>query len=142
MAFWIRTLADWRLVSISDRQMGQSEAVTRADRNNNPAAMTTAVAHDGGLQLGVDYAQGTSFISNGQTFYTARLLGDPIAITIRAIDVAGFYTKHGTPRWTYADGPIGIPRALWNSFTPTQKKLTVKILYDHEGGTAMKDLFS
>lgn len=104
--------------------------------------MTTDVAKSGGLVLGTDYAVGASFKVGELTLYTAKLLGDPIALTIRVMDKAGFYTKRGTPRWVYSDGPIGIPAKLWNALTHEQKVLTIGVLYAHEGGTTMMALFA
>jgi hypothetical protein len=110
---------------------------SRTDRNNNPTAMTTGVAEAGGLKLGVDYAQGDAFTVDGQTYYTARLLGDPLALTIRVIDTAGFYTTPPNQRWAY----IAMPFALWNSLTPNQKAFVIGWMYGVEGGSTMRDLF-
>lgn len=125
----------------------------RTDDHNNPTAFTTDVAKLGGLVLGTDYEVGAPFTVRGSgglgspgdrvdTFYTAKLLGDPIALTIQLINKIGFYTQHGSPRWSYKDGTIGIPRALWNALTHTQMVLVIGVLYSHEGGTAMKGLFA
>jgi hypothetical protein len=110
---------------------------SRADRNNNPTAMTTGVAWAGGLKLGVDYEQGDAFTAGGNTYYTAKLLGDPLALTIRVIDTAGFYTTPPTQRWSY----IALPFALWGSLTPIQKAFVIGWMYGIEGGVTMKGLF-
>jgi hypothetical protein len=110
----------------------------RTDLNNNPTAFTTDVAKGGGLVLGVDYEQGDSFEAEGKTYYTAKLLGDPIAITIKLINVVGFYTIAPQHRWTY----IALPFALWKQLTIDQKKLVIGFMYQMEGGEAMKYLWS
>lgn len=109
----------------------------RTDRHNNPAAFTTDVAASGNLDLNVDYVQGDPFKVGSKVYYTARLLGDPIEITIRLIDKIGYFTKTNIQRWTY----MAIPKKLWDSFSPAQKKLAIQIHYEHEGGTELKKLF-
>jgi hypothetical protein len=113
----------------------------RTDEHNNPTAFTTDIAKQGGLVLGTDYAQGAPFQDGAVTRYTAKLLGDPIALTIQVINRIGFYTSHGSPRWSYRDGTIGIPKALWDALTHQQMVLVIGVLYAHEGGTAMRGLF-
>lgn len=108
----------------------------RTDRNNNPAAITTEVAQQGGLVLDTDYVAGDPFPAPS-LLVTAKLLGDPIALTIRVIDVVGYYTHQGAARWSY----IAMPKFVWNALTPDLKKQVVGFHYLHEGGTAMKDLF-
>jgi len=117
--------------------------MTRADRNNSPAAFTTSVAQDGGLTLNVDYAQGDPFtVTDAQgrteTYYTAKLLGDPVALTIRVLDTAGWQTHYGAPRWTYMD----LPNATWLKLAEEDKRAIIKLMYHHEGGTALLPLFT
>ena len=107
----------------------------RTDRHRNPAAFTTAIAQQAGLVKGVDYSIGDAF-ADGK-FYTARLLGEPVTLTIRVIDVIGFYTQQGRLRWDY----IGIPQELWTSLTDDQKRRVIGFMYQHEGGTEMRGLF-
>lgn len=109
----------------------------RTDRNNNPTAMTTDVAKSLGLVEGVDYVQGDKF-PGSSNLYTARLLGDPIQTTIKALDAAAanpstqaFYTQSGQQRWTY----MGMTDQQWMALTPDQKKQTVISMYKQEGGT-------
>ena len=109
----------------------------RTDDNRNPTAFTIDIAKEAGLVQGTDYEIGDPFESNGRTFYTARLLGDPVIITLRVINKIGFYTKMPNQRWVY----IGIPFLLWNSLTDQQKRYTIGVMYQNEGGTMMKDLF-
>jgi hypothetical protein len=109
----------------------------RTDRNNNPTAMITQMAEEGGLVLGTDYEQGDSFGSAGTVYFTAKLLGDPIALTIKVIDKLGFYTTAPHARWTY----IAIPYDLWLSLTENQKQYVIGFMYGQEGGTEMRSLF-
>ena len=106
----------------------------RTDRNNNPTAFTTDVARVAGLQEGKDYVAGDPF--SGGT--TAKILGDPIATTIKAIDKMGFYTDSGKQRWTHT----AIPKAQWDAMDYQEKKNLIKQMYQREGGTALKGLFS
>lgn len=113
----------------------------RTDEHNNPTAFTTDIAKEAGLVLGTDYEAGRPFSVPGntmKTYYTARILGDPIALTIKVIDTIGFYTSHGDIRWIY----IGIPKWIWDGLTREQKVKTIGFMYSHEGGTALKGLFN
>jgi hypothetical protein len=113
----------------------------RTDRNNNPAAFTVDVAKQAGLVEGVDYVPGDPFEvgmeGRQQTYYTAHLLGDPVALTIRVIDAIGYFTANHVPRWSY----IALPKALWDGLTPGQKVWVVGYHYQQEGGLTMKSLF-
>jgi len=100
----------------------------RTDRNNNPTAFTTDVAKSLGLVLGKDYTQGDKFPGNSN-LYTARLVGDPVAITIKGLDQGGFYTQSGKPRWTHT----AIPQSQWNKYSYAQKVAVVKQMYQKEG---------
>lgn len=108
----------------------------RTDDNNNPAAFTTDIASQAGLILGSDYERGTQF-PNGEQLWTAKLLGDPIQLTIRVIDSIGYYTKRGIPRWTY----IALPKFVWDSLDSDGKRDIVGFHYMNEGGTTMRSLF-
>jgi hypothetical protein len=109
----------------------------RTDENNNPAAFNANVAHEAKLVYGTDYEQGTPYVADGVTYYTAKLLGDPVALTIRVIDAIGYYTKDGRERWTY----IALPKFVWDALTPDQKRDVVGFHYEREGGIAMRHLF-
>lgn len=111
--------------------------MSRADANNNPAAFTTAIASEAGLVFSTDYVQGDPFTVGGATYYTAKLLGDPVAITIRVIDAIGYKTKAGVERWTY----ISIPKFVWNSLTSDEKRDVIGYHYQYEGGIALRGLF-
>ncbi len=114
----------------------------RTDRNNNPTAFTTDVAKTAGLLEGTDYVQGDPFTvptpKGPMTLYTAKLLGDPIALTIKAIDHAGFYTHAGAERWAY----MCLPKWLWDQQTRAIKTRIIGDMYAHEGGTALQHLFA
>lgn len=109
---------------------------TRADRHNNPAAFTVAVARQAGLVEGTDYAAGDLF-PHSLTLRTARLLKDPIETTIRVIDLIGFYTQNGRPRWDY----IAIPRYLWDQQDKVGKVRLIRWMYQRETGTELDPLF-
>jgi hypothetical protein len=111
----------------------------RTDENNNPTAFTTDVAKEAGLIEGTDYVPGTPFPSPS-TLVTAKLLGDPIAVTIRVIDKLGFYVGNGPgtgQRWP----ELAMFYELWERLTTAQKTAVIGIIYAWEGGTAMKGLF-
>lgn len=108
----------------------------RTDRNNNPVAFTTDIAKQGGLILGTDYTEGEPF-DNGR-FHTAKLLGDPIALTIQVIDRIGFFTSTGAQRWTY----IRFPNADWQKLSFYGKKEIIHLMYHNEGGKELERLFA
>ena len=101
-----------------------------------PSTSRSKVARQAGLVKDTDYVAGDPFPAPS-TLVTARLLGDPIAITIRVIDAIGYYTMAGAPRWVY----IALPGFVWSALTPDQKRDIVGFHYAHEGGTAMRGLF-
>jgi hypothetical protein len=94
------------------------------------------IARQAGLVLNREYVPGELFPSPS-TLVTAKLLGDPIALTIKAIDSIGYYTKSGGLRWIY----IAIPKFIWNALSPDQKRDVIGFHYQHEGGTTMRHLF-
>jgi hypothetical protein len=110
----------------------------RTDRNNNPTAFTTAVA-ELGLVLGKDYVVGEEFKDNLHIYHTAKLIGDPIAVTIKLIDKIGFRTGSGLPRWTYID--IN-PKLIWDIMPYGQKVQILAFMYKNEGGTELTHLFT
>lgn len=111
-------------------------ATFRTDRNNNPTAFTADIAKQAGLVLNRDYVPGEPFPAPS-TLVTAKLLGAPIALSIKVIDAVGYYTKGGSLRWVY----IGIPKFVWHALTMDQKRDVIGFHYQHEGGTAMRNLF-
>lgn len=115
-----------------DTNTAAKPTAMRTDRNNNPTAMTTAAAKAMGLVAGVDYAQGDSFTdSSGKTLYTAKLIGNPVQKTIKALDKGTFFTSTGQPRWTHT----AIPQSQWLAMTDQQKEAVVKSMYQKEGGS-------
>lgn len=108
----------------------------RTDRHNNPTAMTTDVAKTLGLVYGKDYVEGDPFPDNPK-MKTARLLGNPIATTTKAMDLAAsrgidpFYTQNKQPRWTHT----AIPTEQWKTFDANKKKQVILDMYKHEGGS-------
>jgi hypothetical protein len=136
------TEADIRqgLQELGFNSVGKTSASTgmRTDRHNNPTAFTTDIAKAAGLQEGKDYIAGDPF-SNGK-YKTAKILGDPVATTIKVIDKIGFYTQSGKPRWTYVNS---IPQAKnWNSLSYSQKSNVIKQMYQHEGGSKLLNNFA
>jgi len=109
----------------------------RTDRNMNPAAFTTDIAKQAGLVEGKDYVAGDPF-PPPSTLVTAKLLGDPVQLTIRVIDAIGYYTKGGRPRWTY----IALPKFVWDSLDAPTKKKVIGFHYKNEGGVALAPLFA
>jgi hypothetical protein len=115
----------------------------RTDKHRNPTAFTTDIAKEAGLVLGTDYEQGDSFQVAGPhgivyTYYTAKLLGDPIATTIRVIDKIGFFNSAHNQRWIY----VAIFYDLWKVLSTNNKTAVIGEMYGHEGGTEMKPLFA
>ena len=114
----------------------------RTDRNNNPTAFIMDMAKEAGLVEGTDYTQGDPFTVPGThgpvTYYTARLLGDPIQLTVRVIDAVGYYTKWGGERWTY----VAIPQFVWLALDPPTKKKVIAFHYKNEGGVTLAPLFA
>ena len=114
----------------------------RTDEHNNPTAFTTDIAKEAGLVLGIDYEVGKPFAIPGRnvmtTYYTAKLLHDPLNLTLQVIDKIGFYTSQGYIRWIY----IGIPKWIWDTLDRATKVKVVGFMYSHENGTELKGLFT
>lgn len=110
----------------------------RTDRNNNPTAVTTDVAKLG-LEENIEFVQGESFVSDGHEYYTAKLIGDPIKLTLELINKIGFYTfTGGHPRWNY----IAIPNFVWAGLLDVEKIQVIQFMYHREGGTELEHLFA
>lgn len=107
----------------------------RTDRNNNPTAMTTDVAKTLWLVEWVDYVKWDVFPNNSNLF-SAKLIGDPIQQTIKALDTAianwkrAFYTQWGQQRWTHT----GMSNEQWQGMNNEQKVATVVKMYHNEWG--------
>lgn len=102
----------------------------RTDRHNNPTAFTTDVAKSFGLVEGVDYTKGDPFPNNPDMF-TARLIGDGIAVTIKGIDEGGFYTEAGQQRWTHT----AMSNEAWHALNYEGKRNVIMDMYKNEGGS-------
>ena len=113
----------------------------RTERNNNPTAMTTDVAKSLWGVEWEDYVQWDSWTNDKwQTFYTAKLLGDPIETTIRLLDRAAetgrwaFYTKAWWQRWTHT----AMSDADWLKLSPEEKQWVVLKMLQREWGDITK----
>lgn len=110
----------------------------RTDTHNNPTAFTTDVAKEAVLKLGTEYTKGDPFGGSGTpVFYTARLIGDPVGLTIRVIDAISFVTTLSQMRWSY----ISMPHFIWLELSPPQKRDVIGWMYQREGGVTMRGLF-
>jgi hypothetical protein len=109
----------------------------RTDEHNNPTAFTTEVAALAHLVEGTDYVQGKEFLAQGRQYWTAKLLGDPLEITLKVISRVGFRTKSGFGRWTHTNLPLW----LWQRLSRAEKVALIGDMYQHEGGVMMKGLF-
>jgi hypothetical protein len=109
----------------------------RTDSHNNPTAFTTDVAAEARLKPGIEYTQGDPFTSAGRIYHTARLIGDPIALTIRVIDTLTFSTPNGISRWGY----ITVPAFTWSELTAPEKRDVIGWMYQREGGETMRFMF-
>lgn len=112
-------------------------SIMRTDNNNNPTAFTCDIAREAGLMQGVDYVLGDSFIVGETEYFTAKLLRDPIKLTIKVIDAISFYASSGSQRWSY----IGMPKFVWNVLSVDEMRDVIGFMYRMEGGIAMKNLF-
>ena len=120
---------------IYSSQPGDGSGKTRTDRNNNPTAMTVDVAKTLELKEGIDYVKGDKFPDSN--LYTAKLLGDPMQTTIKALDTAAqnkatqaFYTNGGQQRWTHT----ALSDSEWLGMTQDQKQKVVLDMYQRENG--------
>lgn len=106
---------------------------TRADRHNNPTAMTTAAAKAMGLTEGVDYTVGDKFVSDtGREYWTAKFLGDPVETSIKAIDKGTFSTSSGN-RWSYLDGAK--MNTHWKGLSRAEKAALIEEMRKYENGS-------
>jgi len=128
-----RVLPDGSISVQEQSQTGKQSSLMRTDRHNNPTAMTTDVARSLGLKEGTDYVKGDPFTSNGNTYYTARLIGDPIETTIKGLDKGGFFTSTGQPRWMHTS----IAPEQWRKLSYNQKVDVVKQMYQREGNQGL-----
>jgi hypothetical protein len=99
-------------------------------------AFTVDIAKEGGLVEDLDYIPGTPFPAPSELI-TAKLLGDPVALTMEVIGRIGFYTKEGSQRWSY----IAMPKFVWNNLDADTQRDVIGFGYEREGGTEMRYLF-
>lgn len=129
---------DWKLVKIWDITWTWVWTM-RSERNNNPTAMITAYAKQlWGIEW-VDYVQWDSFTSVDEnwvehTYYTAKLLGDPIDTTIRLIDrwVDNNVKKNVFSAWSYAD-QLWMTNDKWKNMSREEKEALILKMLQHEG---------
>lgn len=116
----------------------------RTDDNRNPAAFTVDLARQAGLVMGTDYENGSAFPRGPEI--TAKILGDPVEVTIRLINAVGYRQTRAPflPRWSY----ICLPKFLWDALpdepTPgmVSKRDVIGYHYQQEGNNgSMKALF-
>jgi len=115
-------------------QIGQSG--NRMDRNNNPTAFSLDVARQSSLVEGVDYIDTGDVWPDNPNQFTPKLLGDPVAITIKLIDELGFKqtdAPHGN-RWGYTDKIQGANNTDWPNLSVEQKTAIIGQMYIQEGG--------
>ena len=136
-AYWDN---DWNLIPIG-WVTWTWVGTMRTERNNNPTAMTTDVAKSLWGVEWEDYVQWDSWTNDKwQTFYTAKLLGDPIETTIRLLDRAAetgrwaFYTKAWWQRWTHT----AMSDADWLKLSPEEKQWVVLKMLKNEWGDIAK----
>lgn len=110
---------------------------TRADRHNNPTAFTTDMAKEAGLVYNTDYTQGDPFLVGHTYLYTAKLLKDPLQLTVQVIDRLGFYTKFNTVRWVYK----AMDNWIWAKLNVEEKIRVIHDMYHHEGGIELEKIF-
>jgi hypothetical protein len=108
----------------------------RTDDNLNPTAFTVDIARQAGLIEGTDYVPGTPFPAPSP-LVTAKLLHDPVLLTVQVINKIGFYTHAGPQRWSY----IAMPVFVWRTLPYNKKRDVIGFMYQREGGTAMRRLF-
>ena len=107
----------------------------RTERNNNPTAMITAKAKQLWWVLWVDYEIWDSFTgSDWRTYYTARLIWDPIETTIRLLDrwLEKWLSNIFSGR-TYAS-KLWLNNEVRRNATPEEKKEIVYKMLAEEGG--------
>ena len=125
----------------------------RTDRNNNPTAFTVGslIANKTGLVEGVDYEVGDQF-ADGSNNYTARFLGDPVEVTIKAFDNMAsqwipvhsgrsYFVVYNPEKWTFwttanrdVEAPNKITAEVWKWLTDGQKIQVVDAIYKREWG--------
>lgn len=124
----------------SDGITGTWAGGMRTERHNNPTAMiTSAVAKLGGVEW-VDYERWDPFIGkDGRTYYTARLIWDPIEKTIELFDrgIEKWSMKNIFSMWSYGN-KLGLTNEKWKNMDSEQKRDTVLRMLKEEWGDISK----
>jgi len=124
------------------------KSIPRSLRNNNPLAMTTAVAKSLGFVEGVDYVDNNDTFgsSDGNKTYTTATFtgsGSPVDKLVSQFDKVAladnsniFTTGGGKPRWSYLKEKFGkvFTNKDWLSLTETEKYNIIKEMSIVEGG--------
>ncbi len=110
----------------------------RTERNNNPTAMITAYAKQLWGVEWVDYVQWDSFTSTDEnwvthTYYTAKLIGDPMDKTIELIDrwVANNAKQNVFSAWSYAKD-LWMTNEKWKNMSREEKEALILKMLQHE----------
>lgn len=130
---------NWNLITIWWSITWTWTWTMRTERNNNPTAMITEYAKQlWGIEW-VDYIQWDSFTSTDanwvtHTYYTAKLLGDPIETTIRLLDrwVENGVKKNVFSAWSYAN-QLGMTNDKWKNMSKDEKEALILKMLQHEG---------
>lgn len=106
----------------------------RSERNNNPTAMITDYAKQLWWVEWVDYERWDSFIwKDWRTYYTAKLIWDPIETTIRLLDrwATNNVKKNIFTAWTYFN-QLWMTNDKWLSLTRQEKENFILKMLKHE----------
>ena len=110
----------------------------RTERNNNPTAMITAYAKQLWGVEWVDYEIWDSFTSTDEnwvthTYYTAKLIGDPIDKTIELLDrwVANNVKQNVFSAWSYAKD-LWMTNEKWKNMSREEKEALILKMLQHE----------
>jgi len=124
---------DWKLISI-DWITWTWVWGMRTERNNNPTAMITAYAKQLWWIEWVDYEVWDSWTNDKwQTYYTAKLIGDPIEKTIELLDrwVANNVKQNVFTAWTYRKD-LWMNNEKWSKLSHEEKQNVVLKMLQHE----------
>ena len=124
---------DWKLISI-DWITWTWEWGMRTERNNNPTAMITAYAKQLWWVEWVDYVQWDWWTNDEwKTYYTAKLIGDPIEKTIELLDrwVANNVKQNVFTAWSYRKD-LWMNNEKWSKLSHEEKQNVVLKMLQHE----------
>jgi hypothetical protein len=112
-----------------------SQSKMRTERNNNPTAMTTDYAKMMWLELWVDYEIWDSFIGgDGKTYYTAKFIGDPIEMSIKAFDRWAANNVFANEWWVLWHWHLWISNQQWLNMTDWEKREVINKILKKEWG--------